>query len=162
MVDETALIKARTPQSVIRPPAVPAGKASSYGLGWNVGTDAAGRPTVNHSGAFALGAATNVSLLPSEDLAVITLTNAAPVGAAETPALSFFDYATYGRLTVDWEPFLAAAFASMGEEGDPAATAGPEQDAAARRRTPARTRTHYGPITIFENGGLVMHAGRGP
>ena len=167
MVDETALIKTRTPQSVIRPPAVPAGKASSYGLGWNVGTDAAGRPTVNHSGAFALGAATNVSLLPSEDLAVITLTNAAPVGAAETPALSFFDYATYGRLTVDWEPFLAAAFASMAEEGDPADYSKPAPNA-----TPALpddvyagtyTNPYYGPITIVaENGGLVMHAGPRP
>jgi CubicO group peptidase (beta-lactamase class C family) len=167
IVDETALIKTRTPQSVMRPPAAPAGKASFYGLGWNVGTDAAGRPLINHSGAFGLGAATNVSLLPSEDLGVITLTNAAPVGAAETPAVSLFDLATYGRLTVDWEPFLAAAFASMAEVGDPADYSKP-----AANPTPARpdsayvgtyTNPYYGPITIAaQNGGLVMQAGTKP
>jgi CubicO group peptidase (beta-lactamase class C family) len=167
LIDEKTLIKTRTPQALIRPSAVPAGKASTYGLGWNVGTDAAGRLSVNHSGAFALGAATNVSMLPSEDLAVITLTNAAPVGAAETPAFELFDLATYGKLTVDWEPFLAAAFASMAEVGDPADYSKPAANVAPALADSTYVGTYsnpyYGPITIVaQNGGLVMQAGSKP
>ncbi len=167
IVDEKTLVKTRTPQAVSQQPSVPAGKASFYGLGWNVGTDAAGRLTVNHSGAFALGAATNVSMLPSEDLAVISFTNAAPVGAAETVPFELFDLATYGRLTVDWEPFLAAAFASMAEVGDPADYSKPAANATPALADSAYvgtyTNPYYGPITIVaQNGGLVMQAGPKP
>jgi CubicO group peptidase (beta-lactamase class C family) len=164
LLDEGALLATRTPQALIRPVPAPAGKASQYGLGWNVGTDAAGRPTVNHSGAFLLGSATVVSMLPSEHLAVITLTNGAPVGAAETIPFELFDLATYGKLTVDWEPFLQKAFASMESEGDPADYSKPASPAVAAAPNSTYIGTYansyFGTITITETGGkLVMTAG---
>jgi hypothetical protein len=38
---------------------------------------------VSYSGAFALGTGTAFSLLPSEDVGIVVLTDAAPVGAAD-------------------------------------------------------------------------------
>src|SRR5690606_6085819 len=54
-----------------------------YGLGWNVGYDPQGRLRLSHSGAFLLGAATAVFLVPSEQLGIVVLTNAAPIGVPE-------------------------------------------------------------------------------
>jgi hypothetical protein len=39
-----------------------------YGLGWNVNYDTEGRLRLSHSGAFELGAATTVILVPAESL----------------------------------------------------------------------------------------------
>ena len=54
-----------------------------YGLGWNVSYDEEGRLRLSHSGAFELGAATVVALVPSEALGIVVLTNAFPLGVAE-------------------------------------------------------------------------------
>src|SRR6266536_2349059 len=42
-----------------------------YGLGWNVSYDPEGRLRLNHSGAFDLGAATYVGLVPNEQLGIV-------------------------------------------------------------------------------------------
>jgi CubicO group peptidase (beta-lactamase class C family) len=73
-----------------------------YGLGWNVSYDQEGRLRLNHSGAFALGAATHVNLLPGEQLGIVVLTNAYPVGIAEALGTTFLDIALYGQPTQDW------------------------------------------------------------
>jgi CubicO group peptidase (beta-lactamase class C family) len=73
-----------------------------YGLGWNVSYDQEGRLRLNHSGAFALGAATHVNLLPGEQLGIVVLTNAYPVGIAEALGTTFLDIALYGKPTQDW------------------------------------------------------------
>ena len=49
----------------------------------NVSYDQQGRARLNHSGGFALGAATHVNMMPSEQLGIVILTNAYPVGVAE-------------------------------------------------------------------------------
>ena len=59
------------------------GLPTFYGLGWNVNYDEQGRLRLGHSGAFALGAATTVLLVPSEQLGIVVLTNAYPIGVAE-------------------------------------------------------------------------------
>ncbi|MDN3720684.1 hypothetical protein QW131_19085 [Roseibium salinum] len=41
-------------------------------------------------------------MIPSLDLGIVVLTNAAPVGAAESIAASFTDLAQFGRETRDW------------------------------------------------------------
>ncbi|HEY5814505.1 MAG TPA: serine hydrolase domain-containing protein, partial [Terrimicrobiaceae bacterium] len=64
-----------------------------YGLGWNVRYDGEGRLSLSHSGAFVLGAATAVMLLPAEQLGVVILTNAFPLGVAEALGMTFLDYA---------------------------------------------------------------------
>lgn len=52
-----------------------------------------GRLRLGHSGAFALGAATTVELIPSEHLDIVVLTNAYPIGVAEGVAFTFTDFA---------------------------------------------------------------------
>src|SRR5467141_3259594 len=73
-----------------------------YGLGWNVGYDQEGRLRLNHSGAFGLGAATYVNLVPGEQLGIVVLTNAYPLGIAEALGTTFVDIALYGKPTQDW------------------------------------------------------------
>src|SRR6266498_1854746 len=73
-----------------------------YGLGWNVGYDPEGRLRLNHSGAFGLGAATYVNLVPDEQLGIVVLTNAYPIGIAEALGTIFVDTALYGKSTQDW------------------------------------------------------------
>ncbi len=73
-----------------------------YGLGWNVSYDQEGRLHLNHSGAFGLGAATHVNLVPAEQLGIIVLTNAYPIGIAEALGTTFLDIALYGKPTQDW------------------------------------------------------------
>jgi CubicO group peptidase (beta-lactamase class C family) len=91
------------------------GLPSFYGLGWNVSYDDEGRLRLGHSGAFALGAATTVDLVPSQDLGVVVLTNAYPVGVAEGLANTFMDLALHGAASRDWLSLLRQAFS------DPAA-----------------------------------------
>ncbi len=73
-----------------------------YGLGWNVSYDPEGRLRLNHSGAFDLGAATYVGLVPGEQLGIVVLTNAAPIGLAEAIGTTFLDIALYGKPAQDW------------------------------------------------------------
>ncbi len=73
-----------------------------YGLGWNLGYDQQGRLRLNHSGAFGLGVATYVNLVPGEQLGIVVLTNAYPIGMAEALGTIFMDTALYGKPTQDW------------------------------------------------------------
>src|SRR6266853_622787 len=73
-----------------------------YGLGWNVSYDQQGRLRLNHSGAFGLGAATYVNLVPADQLGIVVLTNAYPVGLAEALGTTFVDTALYGKPTQNW------------------------------------------------------------
>ena len=42
----------------------PAQRPAQYGFGFNVGVQPSGRVSLNHSGAFVLGAATHFQMLP--------------------------------------------------------------------------------------------------
>jgi CubicO group peptidase (beta-lactamase class C family) len=83
-----------------------------YGLGLNVSYDPEGRLRLNHSGAFDMGAAIYVNLVPAEQLAIVVLTNASPVGVAEEMGTSFMDVALYGKSTQDWFPLFKQVFAN--------------------------------------------------
>jgi len=109
IVDEKALLETRHPHMLtgFSPfTALP----SFYGLGWNVSYDEQGRLRLNHSGGFALGAATHVNLAPSEQLGVVVLTNAYPIGVAEALGTIFLDTALYGKPTQDWFAIFKQAF----------------------------------------------------
>ena len=103
VVATDALTETHRPHSVSRAPADPdAERTGFYGLGWNVAYDDQGKLRLSHSGAFALGAATAVVLLPASDLGVVVLTNAAPIGVAETIAFGFVDLALLGKVQYDY------------------------------------------------------------
>ncbi|MFJ4183791.1 serine hydrolase [Kitasatospora sp. NPDC089509] len=165
VIDPAALNETRTPHYTSTPARAPAGTASFYGLGWNVGSDSRGRLRLNHSGGFELGAATTVTLLPSEQLGIVVLTNGQPTGLPEAVAEEFFDVAQEGRETVDWLGFLGkvvpAAAASPVSKTDytkaPAGAAPAKPDSA---YTGTYGSGYYGPLTVTEeNGGLVMTVG---
>src|SRR5438034_1479793 len=83
-----------------------------YGLGWNVGYDQEGRLRLNHSGAFGLGTATYANLVPGEQLGIVVLTNAYPLGIAEALGTSFVDIALYGKPTQDWFPLFKQVYSN--------------------------------------------------
>jgi CubicO group peptidase (beta-lactamase class C family) len=88
-----------------------------YGLGWNVSYDEQGRLHLNHSGAFALGAATYVGLVPAEQLGIVVLTNAYPIGIAEALGTTFLDTALYGKPSQDWFSIFKKAFSNPAAVG---------------------------------------------
>jgi CubicO group peptidase (beta-lactamase class C family) len=88
------------------------GLPTFYGLGWNVSYDQEGRLRLNHSGAFAVGAATHVNLVPSEQLGIVVLTNAYPIGIAEALGTTFLDLAPYGKPTQDWLVLFKQGFSN--------------------------------------------------
>jgi CubicO group peptidase (beta-lactamase class C family)/pimeloyl-ACP methyl ester carboxylesterase len=101
IVDEKALAETHQPQ--MRTGSNPFTRLPTfYGLGWNVSYDPEGRLRLNHSGAFDLGAATYVHLVPDEHLGIVVLTNAYPMGIAEALGTIFLDTALYGKSTQDW------------------------------------------------------------
>jgi CubicO group peptidase (beta-lactamase class C family) len=115
MVNEKALSETHHPHILIGFSPLN-GLPGFYGLGWNVNYDTEGRLRLSHSGAFELGAATAVTLIPSESLGIVVLTNAFPLGVAEGLANTFLDYALYGKPTQDWLRIYKEAFARMRTE----------------------------------------------
>jgi CubicO group peptidase (beta-lactamase class C family) len=83
-----------------------------YGLGWNVSYDQEGRLRLNHSGAFGLGAATYVNLVPGEQLGIVVLTNGYPLGIAEALGTIFLDIALYGKPTQEWLVIFKQVFSN--------------------------------------------------
>lgn len=118
IVSAEALAETYRPHMVSDPVIKPAAERYGfYGLGWDVNYDELGRVLLGHSGAFALGAATAVYLLPVDRLGIVVLTNAQPLGVPEALALSFLDLATYGNVQRDWFALLKPIFEEMGLEG---------------------------------------------
>src|SRR5213595_3177040 len=137
-----------------------------YGLGWNVGYDEQGRLRLNHSGAFALGTATYVNLVPAEQLGVVVLTNGYPTGFAEGLGTTFVDIALYGKPTQDWFPLFKQAFSNPAAVGTvlgfdysklPASPAPAIRNSAYVGRY---TNDFFGEISIIEkDGGLAIVEG---
>ncbi|MFD5407882.1 serine hydrolase [Streptomyces griseorubiginosus] len=165
VVDADALEETHLPHIVSEPPHSPAGRAGFYGLGWNVSYDDQGRLKLGHSGAFALGAATNVALLPSEKLGIVVLTNGEPIGVPEAISTTFLDTAQTGGPTVDWLTFLGPIFkqATEGERSPVDYTkppASPKPAKANSTYTGTYGNDYYGQLTITAQGDeLTMQLG---
>jgi CubicO group peptidase (beta-lactamase class C family) len=167
VVDATALGETHAPQIVNNPAEYPTRQRSSfYGLGWNVSFDEQGRVRLGHSGAFSLGAGTTVNLVPAEELGIVVLANAAPIGAAESVALSFLDLALTGSLERDYLTLVTPTFVRLA-----APTYGTTTDYSTPPANPTPSlpldayagtyqNDFFGDIEItVENGELVLHAG---
>ncbi|UVE96026.1 serine hydrolase [Dietzia sp. B32] len=113
VVPSDALRQALTPQAVSSPPQSAADRTGSYGYGFNISTSSSGRVEWSHSGAFALGAGTAMLMMPALDVGIITLTNASPVGVAETINSRFADYAQFGDPTLQWRELYGEAFGPL-------------------------------------------------
>jgi CubicO group peptidase (beta-lactamase class C family) len=162
------LERTHLPEIVSGPPRAPAGRASFYGLGWNVSYDDQGRLRLSHSGAFELGANTNVTMLPGEQLGLVVLTNGAPVGLADSVALDFFDIAQYGEPTTDWLSLVDEVYQQqLQADRSPTDYTKPPRNAAPARPDDTYTGTYendyYGPLTVTAaNGELTMSLGPKP
>ncbi|MFF3687711.1 serine hydrolase [Streptomyces sp. NPDC002187] len=160
IIPAAPLERTHLPEIVSQPPAAPAGRTGFYGLGWNVSYDDQGRLRLSHSGAFALGANTNVTLLPSEQLGIVVLTNGMPVGLADSIALNFFDTAQYGRPTADWLSLIGKVYEQEEAElKSPTDYAEPPPAPAPARPEGAYLGTYrsdyYGPLRVTAAGGAL-------
>ncbi len=137
-----------------------------YGLGWNVSYDPEGRLRLNPSGAFGLGAATYVNLVPSEQLGIVVLTNAYPIGIAEALGTIFMDTALYGKPTQDWLAIFKQVFSNPAAVGTVPGFdySKPPASPASALKTSAYigkyTNDYFGSISIIEkDGGLAIVQG---
>ncbi|MFF4848856.1 serine hydrolase [Streptomyces sp. NPDC001194] len=167
IIPADTLAATHLPHILSQPPTPPLDHTGFYGLGWNVSYDDAGRLRLSHSGAFELGANTNVTMLPLEKLGIVVLTNGAPVGVADAIAMDFFDTAEHGGPTTDWLPLFAELYAQQLGPG-PSATdyAHPPAGAKPARADSAYTGTYvspyYGKLTVTANPGGGLTLGLGP
>lgn len=164
IVDAEALLPALTPQIVSSPPGEPAERSGFHGYGFNVSTSAAGRMHFSHSGAFALGLATNVVIIPSADVAIVALTNATPSGVPETLTAEFADLVEFGGVREDWRALYADAFAGMNTPFGELAGEQPPADPARARPLPAYlgsyANAYWGPATVaLRDGALTLTLG---
>ncbi|MGH6866556.1 MAG: serine hydrolase [Methyloceanibacter sp.] len=165
IVDADALAPSRVPQVISGAPHSPANRAFFYGFGWNVSYDDEGRARIGHSGAFELGAATNITFMPGEDVGIVVLTNGQPIGVAEAVSAAFLDVAQNGEQTIDWVGFMGGIFEQMKAADAPAvdytglpANPGPAHDLDAY--TGSYGNSYYGPLVVSAAGdGLVMRMG---
>jgi hypothetical protein len=164
-VDEKALVETHQPQMLTG--SNPFTRLPTfYGLGWNVSYDPEGRLRLNHSGAFGLGAATYVHLVPDEQLGMVVLTNAYPLGIAEALGTTFLDMALYGKPIQDWLVIFKQVFSNPAAIGT---VLGFDYSKPPASHTPALKNSAYvgrytddffGDISITEkDGGLAIVEG---
>lgn len=164
LIDEAALLEAMTGHIVSRPTRALDARASLYGYGFNVSTQPSARVLIGHSGAFALGAATNFELLPSAALGIAVFSNAVPIGAVESLTAQFMDLVQFGAITRDWLAGYGVLIAPMLEpEGALVAKAPPSDPAPAgelSRYAGTYTNDYYGDARVaVEDGALAIHLG---
>ncbi|MGK9270900.1 serine hydrolase [Williamsia muralis] len=166
IVDPEALQYTHQAHAFSRPATEPGARESFYGTGFSINTDDRGRVQVAHAGAFALGASTDVELLPSEDLGIVVLANTAPIGVSETISAQFMDYAKNGKLTVDWVPYVSGQFKQLVEHGRSETDyASPPAGAAPAQAISAYTGRFVSPFygaahVVVEGADLVLKLGR--
>jgi CubicO group peptidase (beta-lactamase class C family) len=165
LIDAAALQTTRIPHVVSGPASAPAARSRFYGLGWNVSYDDQARVQLGHSGAFYLGAATAVSMLPGEQLGIVVLTNGRPQGIPEAIAAGFLDTAQHGSPTVDWLAFTAGVFKQIDESEKPKVDytkvpPNPVPAQAISTYTGIYENSYYGPLVVLEESGkLTMTLG---
>jgi CubicO group peptidase (beta-lactamase class C family) len=167
IVDAEALAETHRPQILRQTPKDSSvDRVAFYGLGWNVDYDDEGRVRLNHSDGFNLGAATVVSLCPSEELGIVVLTNAYPIGVPEAIGKSFFDLALNGKVERDWFPlfrqlFVAALKPDYGTATDYSAPPkAPSPALPAEAYTGSYANDLFGQIEVAEkDGGLLLLLG---
>lgn len=157
VVTTEALLPAASPQVISTHPHAMDARAGTYGFGFGVGTEASGRVSLSHSGAFALGVGSNYVMIPSLGLGITVLTNAAPTGAGEAISASFMDLAQFGTITRDWfsayHPLMESILAPVGSL---VGQSRPVDAAAARALSSYAGRYHS---AYFGEAGVVERAG---
>ena len=157
-----ALLPAITAQMISVPAKTPKARSGFYGYGFNVSVTSSGRTAYSHSGAFSLGAATNFVVLPSEDVAIIALTNAAPIGVPETLTAEFMDLLQYGQIRENWASLYKQAIGWINDpEGSLVGKQPPTNPAPARPLSDyagVYANDYWGPAIVTERDGALQLA----
>jgi CubicO group peptidase (beta-lactamase class C family) len=155
-----ALLPATTAQVVSAPATTPKARSGFYGYGFNVSVTSSGRTEYSHSGAFSLGEATNFVVMPSEDLGIIALTNAAPIGVPETLTAEFMDLVQYGQIRENWAELYKQAMGWMNNpEGSLVGKQPPANPAPARPLSAyagVYASDYWGPAVVTERDGALQ------
>jgi len=155
-----ALLPATTAQVISVPATTPKARSGFYGYGFNVSVTSSGRTQYSHSGAFSLGEATNFVVLPSEDVGIIALTNAAPIGVPETLTAEFMDLVQYGQIRENWAELYKQAIGWMNNpEGSLLGKQPPASPAPARPLSDyagVYTSGYWGPAVVSERDGALQ------
>ncbi|MGE4371509.1 MAG: serine hydrolase [Xanthobacter sp.] len=164
MMSSAALVPMLRPEAFSGPTSSLDARSGFYGYGFNVSVGANGRPLMSHSGAFVLGAATHMQMLPSADVAIVVLTNGGPVGAAEAISAQFMDVVQYGATTRDWyaayHPRLMAYYEPEGDLAGKVAPAEAQPAMVLSNYVGTYDNAYFGPAQIVqEKDGLVMIVG---
>lgn len=113
LIDANSIKIMRQPHFISSVGSDPLARPSLYGYGINFQVDAGGHVRWSHSGAFLLGAATNVVFLPAADIAITVLSNGEPHGIPEAITAQFMDIVTTGEVQFDWLNLYQQAFAGF-------------------------------------------------
>ncbi|WMT92684.1 serine hydrolase [Pelagibacterium sp. H642] len=162
-----ALLPALRPQVINAPAGDFAERSGAYGFGFNVSVSATGRPTMNHSGAFMLGAGTHFQIMPEQKLGLVVLSNGAPVGAVEAIGNSFMDIVQFGTVTRDWyeayNSLMSVLFEPVGDLAGQEPPQAPEAHAPLDSYTGSFESAYFGPAEItVEDGELMLSLGPTP
>ena len=160
LVDPKALLPALSPQVTSSPPSEPAMRTGSYGFGFNIGTTSAARTQLSHSGAFQLGAGTNILLLPSADVGIVALTNGTISGIPETLTAEFADLVQFGEVREDWYSLYTGAMLPMSDPVGSLVGQKPPADPAPAQPLSAYTGSYrneyWGPAVVAEKAGKLI------
>lgn len=161
----SALAPALTPKALVAEASEPGKAATYYGYGFLLPEPVPGHRIWTHSGAFAWGAGTNISLIPQADTGIVVLVNATPNGVAETIAAQFVDMVLTGAPTRDWWSVYEAGFATILEPQGRLVNAAPPDPVRPPRPLSAYAGTYenayFGPLRIEpdDEGGLLLKFG---
>jgi CubicO group peptidase (beta-lactamase class C family) len=164
-IDPEVLRVMRSPAILAAPPRPAISRSSFYGQGLDISDDGAGRVRWSHSGGFFQGAATQVLMLPSVGLGIVTLTNGMPVGLPESIGASFLDLVEASTIQRDWLAGYGGLFAAS--MTNPSKLAGKTPPA---NPTPAKPNAfyvgtydnaYYGSIQVVDHVG-TLHLLIGP
>jgi CubicO group peptidase (beta-lactamase class C family) len=164
IVEAASLLPTVTAEIVAAPSPAMSARPELYGYGFNVGCQPSGRTTLGHSGAFTQGTGTAFLAIPSLGLGVITLTNAAPTGAAEALNAAFADLVQFGTITRDWyagyHHLITPMLAPVGALAGKSPPANPAPPANLQSYAGTYQNEYYGPAEIqLHDSGLVMKIG---
>ncbi|MGC5255923.1 serine hydrolase [Gordonia sp. DT218] len=164
IVGADALLPAVTPEMVSSPAGSPDARAGYYGYGFNVSVTEGARTQYSHSGAFSMGAGTNFLVMPSADVAIVALSNAAPIGAVDALTGEFADIVAFGEVRHDWRTLYAHGYAEMNKPSGSLVGQQPPANPAPAQPLSTYTGTYqndvYGPAVVREqNGKLVLALG---
>ncbi len=159
IIAEDALLPAIRAEMISSPSYAVDARPGLYGYGFGVGITPSGRTMISHSGAFGLGAGTYYGLLPSADVGIVVLTNAAPTGAAESIGAMFMDLVQFGTVAEDWFALFGPRLsANLAPAGDLVGKTRPDHPAAAAnlaRHVGVYTNPYFGDATVTEVGDVL-------